>query len=295
MSDHGNRRRSARPASEEDPFAVVHGLYWLTAANNDGKGPYLMKRIIFAATAVSGLMLVSCSGHGKPSAASYTSVQRVVAAMSRGGLRCTGVSTSSSPVVASAISEASCNFGATMNLIDVFPGRVAAETVRVNAVSTGSQQIWVVYGPDWWVQTDHAHVKHVQQILGGKIIPGPWDQNNSGNVIDPIVVSCTGTAQALVATLVSDQESQNRTLEENWVGVADGSLTSQGQDLQDAVNQWAGAGGNQFSQDAVTLSSDAQRFLTDQGQGLYPGWTGEYHTIKQDIAMLAADCNIPYR
>lgn len=254
-----------------------------------------MKRIILAAAAAaSGLTITSCGGHGAPSAASYTSVHQVVTAMSRGGLRCTGVSASSSPVVVGAMSEASCNFGSTANLIDVFPGRVAAETVRVNAVSTGSQQIWVVYGPDWWVQTDRVHVKHVQQILGGKIIPGPWNQNNSGNVIDPIVLSCTSTARALVATLVSDQESQNRALEENWVSVTDGSLTSQGQDLQNAVSQWAGAGGNQFSQGAVTFSSDAQRFVTDQGQGLLPGWTEEYDAIKQDIAMLAADCNIPY-
>jgi hypothetical protein len=68
----------------------------------------------------------------------------------------------------------------------------------------------------------------------------------------------------------------------------------QGQDLQNAVNQWAGAGGNLFSEGAVHLSSDGQRFLTDEGQGLYPGWTGEYDAIKQYIAVLAADCNISY-
>ncbi len=41
-----------------------------------------------------------------------------------------------------------------------------------------------------------------------------------------------------ITALVRDQESQNKALEENWVGVTDGSLTSQGQDLQAAVTDF---------------------------------------------------------
>jgi hypothetical protein len=58
----------------------------------------------------------------------------------------------------------------------VFPAShtVTPAEVTANSKSTGTQQIWTVYGPNWWVQTDSAHDQVVQSILGGKILAGPW-------------------------------------------------------------------------------------------------------------------------
>ena len=106
----------------------------------------------------------------------YSSVQDVINALSRGGLPCTG-GTSGTPVVKGATSETLCNFDSSSQaLIDVFPPThtVSSGEVLTNSVSTGTQQIWTVYGSNWWVQTDTTYDHRVQGILGGKILAGPW-------------------------------------------------------------------------------------------------------------------------
>jgi hypothetical protein len=102
-------------------------------------------------------------------------VQQVSAALKKGHLPCVGFSASGTPVVAGATSEASCDLSKPgADLIDVFPSTVTTTTVLENSISTGSEEIFNVVGPNWIVQTTRQYAKHVQKILGGKIIPGPW-------------------------------------------------------------------------------------------------------------------------
>jgi hypothetical protein len=51
---------------------------------------------------------------------------------------------------------------------------VSSAEVLTNSVSTGTRQIWTVYGSNWWVQTDTTHDQRVQGVLGGEILAGPW-------------------------------------------------------------------------------------------------------------------------
>ena len=46
-------------------------------------------------------------------------------------------------------------------------------------------------------------------------------------------------ASQVIGTLVSDQKSQDASLEQNWVNLADGSQTQQGNDLAAAVQSLA--------------------------------------------------------
>jgi hypothetical protein len=104
----------------------------------------------------------------------YSSAQQVVVALRRGGLSCTG-GNYSTPVVPGAISETLCDLSSSEQaLIDVFPRTVSKATVLKNSVSTGTEQIFSVVGPNWWVQVSHAYASRVKEILGGRIIAGPW-------------------------------------------------------------------------------------------------------------------------
>jgi len=95
--------------------------------------------------------------------------------------------------------------------------------------------------------------------------------------------------------LVSDQNSQNKSLEENWVNITDGSPTSQGNDLQNAASQWQGAPlSTTVSADAAQLSSDANTFFSDTSGGLAPGWNASYNPVMHDIATLAHLCGLTY-
>ena len=104
----------------------------------------------------------------------YSSAQQVVAALSRGGLPCTG-GNYNTPVVSGATSETLCDLSSSgQALIDVFSGTVSSATVLKNSVSTGTEQIFSVVGPNWWVQVSHAYASRARAILGGRIIAGPW-------------------------------------------------------------------------------------------------------------------------
>jgi hypothetical protein len=155
------------------------------------------RRVIFAATAVA--VLAGCSASGGSSAvtaAHYSAVQQVVKALNHGHLPCVGVSYSNPPVVAGAISEASCDITAPgANFIDVFPASVTTTMVLKNSVSTGTTQIWNVVGPNWQVQTTHTYAKQVQKILGGRIIAGPWHPPPAGSA--PVSSSVLTTDKAL--------------------------------------------------------------------------------------------------
>ena len=103
-----------------------------------------------------------------------SSAQQVVAALSRGGLPCTG-GNYNTPVVSGATSETLCDLSSPRQaFIDVFPGTVSKAMVLKHSVSTGKEQIFSVVGPNWWVQVSHPYASRVQAILGGHIIAGPW-------------------------------------------------------------------------------------------------------------------------
>jgi len=48
------------------------------------------------------------------------------------------------------------------------------------------------------------------------------------------VLAAGSTASSVISGLVQDQDAQNKAVQEGWVGVLDGILTRQGQDLQKA-------------------------------------------------------------
>jgi len=104
-----------------------------------------------------------------------------------------------------------------------------------------------------------------------------------------------------ISTLVADQNSQNKNLEENWVGVLSGAPTSQGQDLQSAISGFtpdasvaSPARPSSLPADMGTFDTDAGAFLNDQSGGLQPGWPTEAGAIEQDIKSLADDCKIKF-
>jgi hypothetical protein len=101
-----------------------------------------MKTRIITAAIAAGLALAATGcGSGTVTAARYSSVRQVIAALDHGGMRCTGAEYSNPPVVKGAISEASCDFrGLSNTLIDVFPGTVTTAQVLQNSISTGPQE-----------------------------------------------------------------------------------------------------------------------------------------------------------
>ena len=102
------------------------------------------------------------------------------------------------------------------------------------------------------------------------------------------------TAMQVIATLVQDQKSQDASEEQNWVGLTDGSQTSQGDDLAAAASALGSYADTQVAADGSTFATDANTFLTDQSGGLIPGWISEYRAVQNDIAKLAADCGVSY-
>jgi len=119
----------------------------------------------------SGIPSPSLSNH---TTFTYSSAQQLVASLRRGGLPCTG-GDYSTPVVSGATSETACDLSSSeQTLIDVFPRTVSKAMVLKNSASTGTEQIFSVVGPNWWVQVSHAYANRVKAILGGGIIAGPW-------------------------------------------------------------------------------------------------------------------------
>jgi hypothetical protein len=103
-------------------------------------------------------------------------------------------------------------------------------------------------------------------------------------------VTCASLAPTM-QPVVSDQKSQDASLEQNWVGLVDGTPTSQGSDLQAAVSATNGVSvSDQLSQQAQQFNTDATTFLSDQSGGLVPGWTTEYNALKADIYAMARTC-----
>lgn|GEM_PF-1579224 len=109
------------------------------------------------------------------------------------------------------------------------------------------------------------------------------------------VLAGGSTASSVISGLVQDQDAQNKAVQEGWVGVLDGILTRQGQDLQKAVNDFApyATGAGPLSAAAVVFGTGVAKFLSDQAGGLQPGWPAEAGQIEQDIHVLAAACGIP--
>lgn len=99
-----------------------------------------------------------------------------------------------------------------------------------------------------------------------------------------------------IAILVADQKLQDASQTQNWVNLTDGSLTSQGSDLEAAeidFTPWDNIPGG-IDLDTTRFDQDANTFLTDQSSGLMPGWVSEYRAVQHDVAALAKDCGISY-
>jgi hypothetical protein len=108
----------------------------------------------------------------------------------------------------------------------------------------------------------------------------PYVLKNDGN-----------TVQQDIHIVVTDQQQQDQTQTENWVVPLDGSLTSQGNDLQTLLNGFLnGPKSSPFPTDVNNFQSDAQTFLGDQNSGLAPGWPKEYSNLRTDIYALGKDC-----
>jgi hypothetical protein len=95
--------------------------------------------------------------------------------------------------------------------------------------------------------------------------------------------------------VIQDQKSQDDSETQNWVllvpDISGNSLTSQGQDLQnaiDATNNASAAG--KLGDDVQSFNSDATAFLSDESGKLMPGWNAEYHALKNDIYNIRTDC-----
>lgn len=141
-----------------------------------------------AAAVAFGLTLAACGGNGKPAAARYASANKLVEELGEGGLHCPGASYGP-PVVRGATSETGCDSG-PIGLVDVFPRKITRSFVLAQATSTGTTQIWVDYGPNWFVQTDKATVRRVQAILGGTVAAGAWSPGGSSTNTSTWISSC---------------------------------------------------------------------------------------------------------
>lgn len=126
---------------------------------------------------LAGLLATGCGDGG---AHKYGTATQVAEALDSGGMTLQCDSADSGPgsaVVHGAISENMCYLPGSDSvsfLIDVFPDSVSKAKLLANSVSTGDEQILSDLGPNWWVETDGAHVHRVQSILGGTVIAGKW-------------------------------------------------------------------------------------------------------------------------
>jgi hypothetical protein len=99
--------------------------------------------------------------------------------------------------------------------------------------------------------------------------------------------------------VVSDQASQDASEEQNWVELvpSDGggsNLTDQGQDLQNAASMAQNApSGSTLGADLQAFANGANAFLTNEDQGLYPGWNGYYQPLRTDIYAISHLCGWP--
>jgi hypothetical protein len=203
--------------------------------------------IIAPGVLTASILLTACGGSPPTDTTnSYTSAEQVVTALAKGGLPCTGAQYGT-PVVKDASSETLCNFSSNdQALIDVFPAShtVTESEVSANSVSTGSQQIITVYGPNWWVQTDSTYDEQVQKILAGKVLAGPWhpsssSQSSSPSTTDPAITVCQDFAD-IESTLTADLN----TVEANPSAGATGpnSITPLGNTLNkygDDMSHWS--------------------------------------------------------
>lgn len=103
------------------------------------------------------------------------------------------------------------------------------------------------------------------------------------------------TFRDMVAAVASDQISQDKGLQENWVEIVSGNPTRQGQDLQsliNATNNVPSPTPDPLATDAKSFNFHASTFLSDESSGLMPGWPSEYRAVERDIRSLAQDCRI---
>ena len=103
------------------------------------------------------------------------------------------------------------------------------------------------------------------------------------------------TASGDVASLVADQDAQNKTMTQNWVNIATGNPTQLGNNLQADANDFApyvSQGTSALAIVAKSFVNDANSFMANEDGGLMPGWNGTYNDIAKNIAQMAAVCGL---
>jgi hypothetical protein len=99
--------------------------------------------------------------------------------------------------------------------------------------------------------------------------------------------------------VVSDQVSQDASEEQNWVELAPSdaggsNLTNQGQDLQNAASMAENApSGSTLGADLQAFANGADAFLSNEDEGLYPGWNSYYQPLRTDIYAISHLCGWP--
>jgi hypothetical protein len=101
-------------------------------------------------------------------------------------------------------------------------------------------------------------------------------------------IAC-GDISANLATVVSDEKTEQAQYQEAWV------TGGKSADLQALINETsnAGNGTTQLGSDAQTFSNDANSYLQSNSPYLYPGWEQGYDQVWNDVNALAADCSMP--
>jgi hypothetical protein len=230
---------------------------------------------------------------GTVAASRYASARQLIAALTHGGLSCTGASYNT-PVVSGASSEASCNFTASQTpLIDVFPGTVTTAQVLRNSVSTGTQKIWSDVGPNWWVQANRVYATRIQRILGGHVVGGPWHQGagQPSAAQDPALQVCQGFTAIdgmLSAILNHDEENPSAVSPDGKLnGYAD-QMSHWSYVITQAVADGSTAASIQFANDL----GDAGIATVQVAEPLGHGVTPDVHSAAQDVSGVQDDCTI---
>jgi hypothetical protein len=113
----------------------------------------------------------------------------------------------------------------------------------------------------------------------------------------PAHVSCK-SIQPWMMPVVTDQQSQDSRQQQNWVdpvlSETANYLTSQGQDLQNAINVAENVSGSTtLEADIESFTAGAMSFLSNENEGLEPGWQTYYDPLRSEIFAIAELCGYP--
>lgn len=133
---------------------------------------------------------------------------------------------------------------------------------------------------------------------GGSASTAAAPSSPSSAASSPAAALTCSDINSVMTPVVADQKSQDASETQNWVNLVPSNsggsdLTSQGQDLQNALSSIGNiTGTNTLTGDLQAFVTDGNNFLTDEGNGLMPGWTSGYNQLKGVIYSIASLCGI---